>query len=172
MKRVVIVIVALLVIIAIAKVGSNKNSDTGKRDGVEEIQRREGFPVKLVLVETGEFEVWPDIQGKVEGYSQAFISTFDAARVAVIHYKVGDQVAADTPIISLDEDDPKNVSKLKLLRSVYEDALKEYERYEKLYKSGRISQEVMDKMRLNLKQAKSNLDSARATVRMMEKEKV
>jgi len=168
MKKKVIIaaVVVLLVIIALIQMRSDHNPGDMQHEGIEQIQTREGFPVVFTPVENGDFEVWRDIQGKVEGYSQAFISTFDAARVAVIHYQVGDQVTADTPIISLDEDDPKNASRVKLLRSVYEDALKEYERYEKLYKSGGISEDVMDKIRLNLKSAKTNLDAARATVHL------
>ena len=167
MKKVVIAgAIVLFLIIAIVLAGSDKGGREQEREGIESIQLREGFPVILTPVEKGDFEVWRDIQGKVEGYSQAFLSTMDAARVAVIHYKVGDQVAADTPIISLDEDDPQNISKVKLLRSVYEDALKEYERYEKLHQSGGISDDLMDKIRLKLKQVKTNLDAARATVHL------
>ncbi|MCP4682484.1 MAG: efflux RND transporter periplasmic adaptor subunit, partial [Desulfobacterales bacterium] len=86
--------------------------------------------------------------------------------VAAIKYKVGDYVAADTPIISLDENDPKNISQVKLLRSVYEDALKEYQRYDSLFNSGGISADVMDKMALKLKSARTNLETARTTVHL------
>ncbi len=167
MKKIIIPVLVLVVILAIsAKLKSKKGQEKGKREGIESIQMREGFPVKLTPVNIGTFEVWRDIQGKVEGYRQAFISTPDAARVAAIKYKVGDFVAADTTIISLDENDPKNISRVKLLRSVYEDARKEYERYESLYKSGGISQDVMEKIKLKLRTAKTNLEMARSTVHL------
>lgn len=167
MKKIIIPVLVLVVVLAVsAKIKSKKGQEKSKREGIESIQMREGFPVKLSPVNIGTFEVWREIQGKVEGYRQAFISTPDAARVAAIKYKVGDFVAADATIISLDENDPKNISQVKLLRSVYEDARKEYARYESLYKSGGISQDVMEKIKLKLKTAKTNLEMARSTVHL------
>jgi membrane fusion protein (multidrug efflux system) len=168
MKKIIIAVLLVLVVIFVvsARVKSKRGQGKDRREGIESIQIREGFPVELTPVKMGRFEVWREIQGKVEGYRQAFISTPDEARVAAIRYKVGDFVEADTTIISLDENDPKNISQVKLLRSVYEDARKEYERYESLYQSGGISQEVMEKVKLKLKTAKTNLETARSTVHL------
>jgi len=163
---VVVALIALLVLAVHYRITTIKKQENIVREGIEEIQKREGYPVVLTSVQEGPFEIWRAVQGKVEGYRQAFISTPDAARVARIRYKVGDAVKADTPIISLDENDPKNLSQVKFLRTVYENAAKEYERYQNLYKSGGVSKDVLDKVYLQLKKARTNLNAARATVHL------
>lgn len=165
------IIVPLLVIVVFVfavfyRINVLQGQDKNNLRGIEQIQQQEGYPVKVTTIRKGSFTIWRDLQGKVEGYRQAFISTPDAARVASIKYKVGDRVKADTPIISLDENDPKNISNVKLLESVYENAFQEYERYKNLYESGGVSEDVLDKMYLKLKTAKTNLDSARTTVHL------
>ena len=171
MKRMVpiVLITAIGLVAGLAvfyRVQAIKQEEQFREEGIESIHLREGFPVRTVPVRQGAFEVWREIQGKVEGFQQGFLSTPDPARVAMIHYRIGDKVAADTPIISLDETDPKNLSRIQLLRSVYEDALREYQRYEVLLKSGGISQDVMDKTRLKLEATRTDLDAARATVHL------
>lgn len=171
MRRMVLLVLIMVIVLlsgmsVFFRVQAIKRQELFRREGIESIQMREGFPVRVVPVRQGTFEVWREIQGKVEGFRQAFLSTPDPARVAKIRHRVGDKVAADTPIISLDETDPKSLSRIQLLRSVYEDALREYQRYEVLWKSGGISRDVVDKRQLMLKTAKSDLDAARATVHL------
>jgi RND family efflux transporter MFP subunit len=168
MKKFIIILLLIMIFgfAVYSRIESKKDGEEDQREGIETIQKQKGFPVKVDTVKTGEFEVWREINGQVEGYQEAFLSTPDTARVAAIHYKIGDRVEADTPIISLDEDDPKSISKVKLLRSVYEDALKEYQSYEKLYKSGGISKDVMDKIELKLETAATNLNAARSIVHL------
>ena len=166
-KIVLLLVVALIVFVAIfVRIKTIKSQEGIDKPGIETIMHREGFPVETLPVYSGEFEIWRDIQGKIEGYKQAVISTPMLAKVAVIHYRVGDRVPADVPIISLDENDPKNAARVKLLQSVYEDALREYDRYKSLYESGGISQDIVEKVRLKLKQTKTDLDAARATVHL------
>jgi RND family efflux transporter MFP subunit len=168
MKKIILLLLVTAGIVAavMVRITSLKAQEKIKHEGIENIQRREGFPVGILPVNRGPFLVWREIQGKVEGYVQAFISTSDSARVARIGYKIGDRVAADTPIISLDENDPRNLSQVKLLRSVYENAVKDYDRYSNLYESGGVSKDVVDKMHLQLKTAKSYLDAAQTTVQL------
>ncbi len=148
------------------RIQSIESSEAVKKKGIETIQKEEGFPVILTDIKNGSFEVWRDIPGRVQGFREAFITTPEPARVAAINYQVGDFVEADTPIISLDENDPKNMSKIKLCRSVYEDSLTDYKRYKHLYESGGVSKGVLDKFELKLKQAKTNLDAAGTTVHL------
>ena len=149
-----------------ARIAAVKGQEQKKPEGIENIQMREGFPVEVVPVRVGPFEVWREIPGKVEGYRQALISTPVSARVASIRYQVGDEVKKDAPIIILDESDPKNFSQSKLLRSVYEEARKEYERYKALYDSGGISADILEKIRLAMESARTNLEQADASVQI------
>lgn len=172
MKKIIVFISVFLIVMLAAlsgiffRISEIRSEDQNKKEGIESIQEKDGFPVEVVSAGSGAFDVWREIQGRVEGFRQAVISTPNPARVAAIRYKVGDHVTADTPIISLDENDPKNSARITLLESVYEDALREYERYESLYKSGGISADVKDKMALKLKTARTNLDAARTTVHL------
>ncbi len=158
------VIIAVFAFAVFFRVQSIKSGQQDRREGIEQINEREGFPVILTDVEQGQFEVWQDIPGKVEGAQQAFITTPDVARVASIEYKLGDFVPADTPVIRLDKEDPQNMTKAALLRKVYNDALKDYRSFERLYKKGGVSKNELDKMRLNYESAKTNLNSALSTV--------
>ena len=168
MKKLILLLVVVLIVFAAVSIRIKviKSQEGVEKPGIETIMMREGFPVETLPVYAGEFEIWRDIQGKIEGYRQAVISTPMLAKVAVIKYKVGDHVPADVPIISLDENDPKNAARVKLLQSVYDDALLEYERYKSLHESGGVSQDIMEKVKLKLKQAKTNLDAVRATVHL------
>lgn len=168
MKKLIVPIIVFVVALGaiFLRIGTIRGQEDNRRTGIEVLQRQEGYPVRLVTVEQKRLEVFREIHGKIAGYKEAHIATSDAARVASIKYRVGDRVAADMPIITLDENDPKNMSQVKLLRSVYENALKDYERYSNLYASGGVSKDVVDKMELQLKSAKTNLDSARSTVQL------
>lgn len=166
-KWIVPVLLGLAVLGGIAaRIAAVKGQEQKKPEGIEAIQAREGFAVEVVPVRVGSFEVWREIPGKVEGYRQALISTPVSARVAAIRFQVGDEVKKDTPIISLDESDPKNFSQSKLLRSVYEEARKEYERYKAFYDSGGISADVLEKIRLAMESAWTNLEQADASVQI------
>jgi len=166
-KWVIPIIVGLVVIVGIAyRIAVVKGQENKKSEGVEAIQMREGFPVEVVPVQVGPFEVWREIPGKVEGYRQALVSTPVTARVATIHYQVGDEVKKDVPIIILDESDPKDFSRSKLLRSVYEESRKEYERYKVLSESGGISENALEKVRLAMESAKTNLEQADSNVQL------
>ncbi|MDD5224644.1 MAG: efflux RND transporter periplasmic adaptor subunit [bacterium] len=166
-KWVIPIIIGLVVIVGIAyRISVVKGQENKKVEGVEAIQMREGFPVEVVPVQVGPFEVWREIPGKVEGYRQAVISTPVTARVASIRYQVGDEVKKDVPIINLDESDPKDFSRSKLLRSVYEDSRREYERYKVLSDSGGISANALEKVRLAMESAKTNLEQADANVQL------
>lgn len=168
MKKAVVPIIIIVIVIAAVfyRIDFIQAQGQEKKLGIENIQEENGYPVTIESIQKGPFELWRDLPGKVEGFRQAAITTPDAARVDKIRYRVGDAVRANTPIISLDEDDPKNISKVKLLRTVYENALQEYERYKNLYESGGISKDVLDKFYLKLKETKTNLDSAKATVHL------
>ncbi len=168
MKRFVLVMaIAVTVSGAIAaRINVIKSHEGVDKSGIETIMTREGFPVETLPINSGEFEIWREIQGRTEGYKDAVVSTPMLAKVAAIKYEVGDYVPADVPIIILDENDPKNAARVKLLQSVYDDALREYERYKSLYESGGVSKDVMEKMKLKLKQAKTNLEATRATVHL------
>ena len=160
------IIVAVVAFAVFFRIKSINSKEASKREGIETIQKREGFPVEVVKLQSGRFAVWREIPGKIKGYCESLITTTDLARVESIRYKVGDYVKADTPIISLDENDPKNRSQIKLLRNVNEDALKEYERYQSLYDSGGVSEGALDKFRLKLARAKTILDAANSSVHL------
>lgn len=168
MKKILFLIVIVIIVSSVIflRIRAIDIRETDKKKGIETIQEETGFPVILTDLRKGPFEVWRDIPGRVEGFREALITTPDPARIASINYKVGDFIEADTPIISLDENDPKNRSKIKLLRSIYEDALTDYQRYKHIYESGGISKGVLDKYKLKLAQAKTDLDAAKTTVHL------
>ena len=138
-----------------------------EHDGIATINSEKGYPVEVVPVLSGKFEVWRSIQGQVMGSREESIKTPDAARIASINYQVGDIVPADTPIILLDENDPKNMTRVKLLKRVYGEALSDYNKYKRLAQKGHVPQDAVNKLRLKLNAAKSDLDSAKTTVELV-----
>ena len=168
MKRliVVLVIAAIVALAIVLRINSIKAEKEEVPEGVEAIQERDGFPVELTDVKTGEFQVWREVNGRLKGAKEAHIRTPDPARIKEIKYQIGDIVPADTPIILLDKDDPKNMTRVNLLRRLYLEAKSDYEKYRRLNAKGAVPDEAVDKARIQLEAAETDYESALTTVEL------
>ncbi|MFO8055786.1 MAG: efflux RND transporter periplasmic adaptor subunit [bacterium] len=166
MKRILLlVLVVVVVLVAVffrIRAIESKNKETKK--GITQINRDKGFPVVLSGVSVGEFSVWREVPGKVHGDREAYLNTPDLAQVDSIEYRVGEMVPAFSPVIRLNEDDPKNTTRVKLLRKVYEEAKSDYQSYKRLAQQDAVPRDAVDKMKLKMESAKSDLDQALSTV--------
>lgn len=161
MKKVIVAAVLLLLVAgAVFRVYSMRAQAQEEREGIESIQEREGFPVRITGVESGRFEAWRELHGKIEGSRQEEVATNDAARISSIEYKIGDEVPADKPVVKLDKKDPRSMAKTDLLKKVYDEAAGDYRSYNRVYDAGGVSKDVVEKMRLNMEQAKSNYEQS------------
>ncbi len=162
MRRTVIALIILVLAVAVAAFYriSTRGQSEYVRKGVETIQERKGYPVALTEVHKGEFEVWRDIQGKIHGGREAIISTPDLAPIKKIKYQVGDRVKANTSIIVLEEKDPRNRTRVQLLREIYNEAKDDYESYKELYGRGAVPKDALEKIKLKYEHAKSDLEQA------------
>ncbi len=166
MKRILLLmfVVVVVVVAVFFRIQAIESKNLEKKEGITNINREKGFPVVLDSVSTGEFSVWREVTGKVHGDREAYLNTPDLSQVESIEYKVGEMVPPFSPVIKLNEDDPKNRTRVKLLRKVYKEAQSDYESYRRLARQDAVPRDAVDKMKLNMESAKSDLDQALSTV--------
>ncbi len=168
MKRILLLVLVVIVVgVAVFfRIRAIESKSKEKKEGITQINREKGFPVVVDAVSVGEFSVWREVTGKVEGDREAYLNTPDLAQVESIEYKVGETVPAFSPVIRLNEDDPKNTTRVKLLRKVYAEAKSDYESYRRLARQDAVPRDAVDKMKLKMESAKSDLDQALSTVNL------
>ncbi len=166
MKRTLILaIIALAAVLAVfGRIHMVKGERESRREGIETINRREGYPVVTTAVEVGPFAVWREIQGRVMGSVEAHLQTADPSRIKSIEFKIGDMVPADTPIIRLDVDDPQNMTRVNLARELYEEYKSDHESYKRLHAKGVLQKDAVDKSKIQMDAAKADLDMALSAV--------
>jgi len=163
-KLVVLILVVAFGLAVFWRIRVIRGEEAVKPEGVESIQKREGIPVRITDVSTGRFEVWRELQGKVEGSLQADVITHDTAKISSIKFKVGDFVPAGKTVVRLDKNDPKDVARVKLLKLVYDEAVGDYKAYKRVHAAGGVAKDVVEKMKLNMESAKSNYEMAKSYV--------
>lgn len=124
---------------------------------IENIQKREGIPVRTMVVRPDSIAAFELSSGTAEGYYQTTIGAGMAGRIAAINVRVGDQVARDSSLMVIDPDMPQNYA---LAKTQYDNAGKARDRVKALAEQGGVSQEVLDQVDAGYAAAKEGMQSA------------
>ncbi|MFZ5967720.1 MAG: efflux RND transporter periplasmic adaptor subunit [Bacillota bacterium] len=127
------------------------------------------IPVEVMKVETSTIAKEYYTVGKLSASEEVNIASKVKGTVSRVYYQVGDHVKKGATLYTLDNSDLLNdtdLTKSKLNKSLadakmkYEDALKNYNNINELYKGGAVSKNELDNATLSYNQAQLNYEQA------------
>ncbi|MBL7190440.1 efflux RND transporter periplasmic adaptor subunit [bacterium] len=160
MKKVIIIIIIILIAIALflAGVRQVKKSHEELPKSISEMQEAEGIPVEVETVSIGTFVLSRTYLGTIEGALQADAKVSIVEKIVEIPVKVGDRVEKGQVVCRLDT--KAVTAQYNQAKLAFDDAQREVERMKKLYESGAISKQALEKAELNRNIMKQNLESS------------
>jgi membrane fusion protein (multidrug efflux system) len=122
-------------------------------------------PVEVATVQTGILAVDRTYSASLEGEEQAHIVPKISERVAGVHVRVGQTVAANQLIVSLDKAGAS--SQFYQAQAAYRNAEKSLERMKSLYAEGAVSLQTLDGTQTAYDVAHANFVAARSMVQLV-----
>ncbi len=129
---------------------------------IRSIHEEEGKPIEVVSVRRDNLTNHAILAGTVEGIEQYSLVSNNRLRVDKVVHSAGDMVEAGDPIILLEKtaSSPMQHSYNKYL-ALYEDAERDSERMAVLFAEGAVSAQALDKAKMQLQVARTNLNDAK-----------
>lgn len=129
---------------------------------VRSVHKDEGKPIEVVSVRRDNLTNHAILAGTVEGIEQYALVSNNRLRVQKIVHSAGSHVEAGDPVILLEKtaSSPMQHSYNKYL-ALYEDAERDSKRMAALFEEGAVSAQALDKARMNLQVARTNLNDAK-----------
>ncbi len=160
-------LVVLIIFLGIASLFCQKKD----QQGTESAQAFK-FKVKVVRAERGIFQKFVNYKGTVIAWQTANIMPEVSGRIKKIYKKAGDEVQAGELLAELDLTALKlqqrqAAAALQVAEKNFQDAKLNYERMEKLFAQNAVSSYQMEKTQLAYAAAQTQLESARATLEMI-----
>ncbi len=153
MKHIVFFIVAALMIFLL---GCPKEKDETK--SIEQIQKEEGFPVRIVNLEPSTFVKELSYNATLSGIEETTVTTKVHDVVLKINANVGDYVSKGQVIINFPQDTP--IAQYEQALSAFNNTKQMHERMQRLFSQGAISRQDMDNIQTAFDIAKANLNSS------------
>lgn len=150
--------ITLLIIITslFALVGCGKK-EAVVGESIEQLQKKEGIPVKIVELQKENYSQELTFSGKIRGLKESMVTSSIAGRIETIAKDVNDKVKEDDVVINVPTDVP--ASQYNQAKDNFELTQNTYNRMQKLFESGAISQQDLDQVEVQYKVAQSNFDS-------------
>lgn len=126
-------------------------------DSIEQIQAKEGVPVKVVQLQKENYSQELSFSGKIRGLKESMVTSSIAGRVETIVKDVNDNVRVNQVVIKVPTDVP--ASQFSQAQEASALAENTYNRMLSLFESGAISQQELDQVQVQYKVAKSNFQS-------------
>ncbi len=120
------------------------------------------IPIKSIEAKKEKFVKDNIYYAVVRGIKESFAGSFFDGKVEKIKVKVGDKVRKDQVLMTFPKDEPK--AQYFQAKVCYENSKAQYERIQKLYKSGGISLQQRDNVYTKFKVDKANWDIVRKGV--------
>jgi len=109
---------------------------------LEQIQKENGVPVKVVNIKTQRFEKYYTFYGKFKGIKETTPVSMFGGRIDKINVKPGDYVKKDQVIVEFPEDAP--ASQIQQAKAAFINSEKNYKRMKALLSKGEIAQAQFD----------------------------
>jgi RND family efflux transporter MFP subunit len=100
-----------------------------------------------------------DYSGSVEGIRQATVSARLAETIERVNVRKGDAIRAGQTVVVFDQSGPS--TSLRQAQAVYEDAQRTFEKFERLFAEGAVSELERDSYRTAAEVSRANYESAR-----------
>jgi len=159
MRRYQFIIIVLFVIIALFWGCGNKKAG-GKN--MEQIQKEEGIPVRVMEIQNETYAETLTYNAVLSGIEEATATSLVGDVIVKINVKVGDHVNKDQVILSFPKDTP--AAQFQQANSAYLNAKATYERMQRLFAQGAISQQDMDNVETGYKVAQANYGASESMI--------
>jgi membrane fusion protein (multidrug efflux system) len=162
MKKAIIWIVVVAVIVVVVAVRMTRREEGPAARSIEEIQAEEGVPVDVATVRTGTITVVREITGLVSGIRQSVLRAPGDYKIAQVVVGEGQPVKRGQTLVRFDTDiSPDRMARLTQVRESFDNARRQVDRLEPLYKEGAIAESELDAARTRLAIAEADLRNAR-----------
>lgn len=159
MKKIILV---TLLIMLLALFACGKKTKAGA--SIEQIQQSEGVPVKVQAVAPGTFSQELIYNATLTGAEESTSTAMLADVITRIHARIGDRVNAGQLIVSFPANSPQ--AQNDQARTGFENARLVYERMQRLFGEGAISQQDLDNARAGYDVARANLAASDAMIKI------
>ncbi|EGV42066.1 efflux RND transporter periplasmic adaptor subunit [Bizionia argentinensis JUB59] len=138
----------------------------GSKDQKEEIDNTPAIPVTVNQVTTDSSNPFLFVSGKIQATNSADLSTRMMGYVNKVHVNVGDKVNKGQLLVSINNADLQAKQAqvnagITEATAAFNNAQKDYNRYQSLFASSSASQKEMDDMTANFEMAKARLEGAK-----------
>jgi membrane fusion protein (multidrug efflux system) len=162
MKKVIIWVVVIAVLAVIVGSRVRKGGEGTAARSIGEIHAAEGVPVDVVTVRTGTITVVREISGEISGIRQSTLRSSGAYKIAEVVTREGERARRGQVLVRYDTDiSPDRMARLDQVTEAYENAKRQLNRLEPLFKEGAISESDLDAARTQLVIAEADLRNAR-----------
>jgi membrane fusion protein, multidrug efflux system len=159
MKRILFIFVILSVVMLLA-LGCGKKTAGGKN--MEQIQKEEGIPVRVAEIKKVTYAETLTYNAVMSGIEEATVTSMAGDVITNIKVKVGDHVNKDQVIMTFPIDTP--AAGYQQANSAYLNAKVTYERMQRLFAQGAISQQDMDNVETGFKVAMANFNASASMI--------
>jgi membrane fusion protein (multidrug efflux system) len=162
MKKIVIWVVVIVVVAAVVYSRIAGRGDETPARSIEEVHAAEGVPVDVVTVRTGTITVLREVTGVVSGIRQSTLRASGEYKIAEVVVREGERVRRGQTLVRYDTAiSPDRMARIDQVREAYENARRQVDRLEPLYKEGAIAESDLDAARTRLAIAEADLRNAR-----------
>ena len=140
------------------------SGDHQESKSIEQIQAENGVPVHTEIIQKSLKDFYFSYNAILTGIQESEASAIVADRIETIHKSVGDYVNKDEIVISFPSDNP--AAQYRQAKVAYDHAQTTLLRMENLYKSGGISLQELDNVRVETDVAKANWEAVRQSIKI------
>jgi len=159
MKKI-IVIVMSLILLTLLSFGCSRKNKNGKN--MEQIQREEGIPVRVTELQKSTYTETLTYNAVLSGIEEATVTSMVEDVITKINFKVGDHVKKGQVILTFPNDTP--AAQFQQANSAFLNIKTTFERMQRLYAQGAISQQEMDNVETGYKVALANYNASQSMI--------
>ncbi len=163
MKKIIGILVVGAVVVFLV-LGILRSRQTEEVESISDIQQREGVPVQVGEIGTGDVRMVRSYYGTINARHQALISSKLLERIDRIFVSEGDRVRKGQVLVQMDT--TANQASVAQARMQYSNAKRDYERMKNLLAEGAISQQQFDQAELGFNVAERNYLSSLRSVEL------
>jgi membrane fusion protein (multidrug efflux system) len=154
MKKIIIVLLTLILLTGFT--ACTKKQKASKN--MEQLQKENGIPVRISEIVTRPFIKELTYNAQLSGIEESTAKSMVSDAVLKVNAKVGDYVKKDKVIITFPQDTPS--AQYEQANSAYLNTKQTFDRMQRLFEQGAISQQDMDNVATAYNVSKANLNSA------------
>ncbi len=159
MKKISIIILSIFALFVFCSKGKNESRS------IVEIQKKEGFPVKVEKLQKKAFYKEFYYSGFLKGIKQSEIkTTLIIDEISKVHVKVGDRVKKDQVVIEMDSTNP--LAKYNQAKQAYLLYQKTFERIKHVYEVGGVSKQKFDEVKAKYLASKADFISSKNALKL------